>query len=425
MPRPIVMRRKPTTGRFFRFLLLAGLLVSADRAGADGRSVSEQEVVVLATRRPAVAEVLSGEADSARGSARAAGAYPNPEVTYLREQTFGPAGTGEDYISLSQSLDLGGRRWLRGQAGRSRAAAVGLQGEETKLEIAAEARRRFYEVMHRQRRLPALQGWMTRSTAALDVITRRQARGDVAPYHRRRLERERAVAAGRIEEETAALEAAQARLAAYLGLSRDAGPGLAAVGTLLPDGEPPPLGALTARALTRPEVRALEARERAAALERRAAARGRVPELRLEGGWKGVALGAAGRTDGFLAGAALGLPLWDQSRGPALAAAGEARALKGRRALMVQEIEGEVTALRAEAVRLRQAAVRLRADAQAASADLVRIAGAGYQGGELTLLELLDAYRGAVDDELAALDMEHAARRARIALDRTIGEVLP
>lgn len=43
----------------------------------------------------------------------------------------------------------------------------------------------------------------------------------------------------------------------------------------------------------------------------------------------------------------------------------------------------------------------------------------------MTLLELLDAYRGAEEDELAALDLEHAARRARVELDRVTAAETP
>jgi cobalt-zinc-cadmium efflux system outer membrane protein len=59
------------------------------------------------------------------------------------------------------------------------------------------------------------------------------------------------------------------------------------------------------------------------------------------------------------------------------------------------------------------------------SADLLRMTSRGYEAGELTLLELLDAYRGAQEDEATAIDMELAARRARIELDRLTGAPLP
>ena len=92
--------------------------------------------------------------------------------------------------------------------------------------------------------------------------------------------------------------------------------------------------------------------------------------LRTWVGWKGVDAGSQGRTDGFLLGATLTLPLWDASGGLRLSASGEARALGGRRALLESELAGEVAGLHAEATRLVQAARRFREDARSASADL-------------------------------------------------------
>ena len=64
---------------------------------------------------------------------------------------------------------------------------------------------------------------------------------------------------------------------------------------------------------------------------------------------------------------------------------------------------------------------RYRSDAVAPSAELVRIAEAAYRAGESTVLELLDAYKGALEAELTALDLEWKAREARIELDQLTG----
>jgi cobalt-zinc-cadmium efflux system outer membrane protein len=198
-----------------------------------------------------------------------------------------------------------------------------------------------------------------------------------------------------------------------------------AEGDLLPGDDPTDLDALRATAQTQPELLALTSRLEAATLEAEAARRWWLPDLRLEGGWKGVDQGVSGRTDGFILGATLAFPLHGTAPGLAHAADGEARALRGRRALRESALDGELGAARSEAVALRQAALTFRKEATAASADLVRIASAGYAGGELTLLELLDAFSGAAEDALTSLDLAHAARRARIALGRSTGAGQP
>lgn len=412
---------KPTVSRFL--LLIVFGAVSAEAEGPRGLPLDEGEAISRALGRAALAEAIDARIDVQEGQRQVVSAYPNPEVAYMREQTFGAAGTSEDYLSVSQTIDLGNRRGLRGQAAAVTARAVREEAEGQRHELAAEARLRFYQVLHHQERVTSLEGWTARIDEALVIVSRREASGDAATYDRRRLEREHAVADGRLETERATLGGARARLAAIVGL---AGPGPVVRGALLPNQEPPELPALQQAAKTRPERIALERRLDAASRERQAAGRWWLPDLRLEAGWKGVDLGnQGGRTDGFLFGASLALPLWDQSSGQAQVADGEARLARARRDLREAELEGELHGARAEAVQLRRAAAEFRQRTEAASGDLVRIAAAGYGGGELGLLELLDAYRGAADDALMALDLALGARKARIALERMTAGGLP
>lgn len=413
--------KRPTGARFlacFVLVVAAANTAEAQEAEKQTPALTENEVVARALRRAPLTELLEGAAVAEEGRGRAASAYPNPEFSYLREQTFGAFGTREDYVAVSQTIDLGNRRGLREEAGHARARSAHREGDAARMVVAVDARQRFYEVLYRQARVPALEGWTARIDRALTIVTRREQRGDAATYDRRRLERERAVATGRLATERAALEGAQARLRAILGEAAQV-PSL--TGTLLPEAEPAALPTLRASSASRPDLLALELRIEAGSLDRTAASRWWLPDLRLEGGWKGVDLGRQGRTDGFLLGAALSIPLWDRSSGLARVAEGEERVAQGRRALLESELAGELGGARAEAVRLRRAAAEFREQTTSASGDLVRIASAGYEGGELGLVELLDAYRGAADDAVTTLDMEHSARRARIELDRLIG----
>jgi cobalt-zinc-cadmium efflux system outer membrane protein len=435
MPHPGAtrMREKPRAGRYLALASVWALYgtpvasaqepTSAPAQGPATLTLTEAEVVERALGRAPLADALEGAVEIEHGTAATLKAHPNPQLSYLREQTFGSLGTGEDYLSLSQVVDLGNRRGLRSRAAEQRANAVEHEGDALLAEIAADARLRFYDVLHRQQRVAALRTFIAQIEAALAIVARREAKGEAARYDRRRLEREQSVAGNRIEVELAALDRARARLVAVLDRSADVGLDVAVTGELLPAAEPPDLPSLRETVATRSDLRALEARREAAKLDRRAAGRWWVPDFRVEGGWKGVAIGRQGRTDGFLLGAAVSLPLWNASSGLARVAEGEARAAQGRRDLLEAELLGEITGLRAEAVRLAAAARRSRESTVAASADLVRIASTGYEGGELTVLELLDAYRGTADDELVALELEHGARRARIELDRATGVI--
>jgi cobalt-zinc-cadmium efflux system outer membrane protein len=157
--------------------------------------------------------------------------------------------------------------------------------------------------------------------------------------------------------------------------------------------------------------------DRRARVDAAAAERGWVPDLRVVGGFKGTEIEPGARSLSLVLGVALALPLWGESSALAGIARGELLGAQGHRDLAFADALSALEAARTEALSLRSAAVEFAEQAQAAG-DLVRIAAAGYAGGELGVLELLDAYRGEMDDALTRLDLAHQARRARLDFDR-------
>lgn len=424
-------RKKPRPPRCSAVLALA-LALLAPRATiaapavapatASDTTIDELTAVRRALARAAVTDIVEGDVEAARAAAIEARTWTNPELAYTREQTYGAAGTGEDYLWLAQTLDLGGRRHLRGRAAMLRSEGVAARGESFKLQLAAEVRLRYHEVLYRRLRAEALATWSQRLTTALTAIAARERAGDVARYDRRRLERELALARAREEVEATALAKAWARLAALAEL--DAAIPRTIPGALLPATRPEPADQYIARSAARPDIRALERAEAATGLDYRAAARARVPELTVGAGWKGVQY-AGMRSDGFVLNAIVTLPVVDRGQGSRRRADAEGQALRGRAALARQELAGEIVGLRAEADRLHILAEQFTRERRRDADELMRIADAAYRGGELGILELLDAYRGAVDDELQGLDLALMARRARIELERAAGGGLP
>ncbi len=90
------------------------------------------------------------------------------------------------------------------------------------------------------------------------------------------------------------------------------------------------------------------------------------------------------------------------------------------------QIEMAVVTAHEGLLRRQDAAARYRRTATETAEALARIGRVAYQEGELTILELLDAERQALEAELTALELSARARLARIELDRAVGaEVQP
>jgi outer membrane protein, heavy metal efflux system len=374
--------------------------------------VTEDEAVQRALARPEIQDVVAGEVEVARGDALRAGMWPNPTASYSREQTYGGAAASYDnYALLSQSVDVSGRRALRGDAGDRRVEAARERGRMTRLGVEAEVRVTFYEVVAAEARVAALGDSLRRVERLAAATAQRERAGDASGYDRMRLERERESVAARLAAQEGRLERARARLEGLLGARA-----LVRVsGTLLPPDAVAPADVLVGRVATRPDLKALGEEAGAADLDARASGRWWIPDLTLTAGYKGT--GAVGeQVNGYVAGIAIPLPVFDRAQDESARSEGRARQARGRLTLETDLATADVRGLSIEAARLADAARRFRGDATSTSARLLATAEAAYKGGELGVLELVDAQRSALDADLQAIDLESAARRARIDL---------
>jgi cobalt-zinc-cadmium efflux system outer membrane protein len=256
---------------------------------------------------------------------------------------------------------------------------------------------------------------------ARDRISRRAAAGEAAQYDRRRAEREHAAALARLAVEDAGLNRAREHLAALLTEEPPPPSSPIVIGELLPREPLPLLEDALERLMERPDLRALEATADAADLQGRASARWWLPEIEIGGGFKSVEL-ADKRLNGFIASGAIPLPFFDRNQDDAMRAAAEAQVARGQRRLELTEAAGEMRGVHAQAARLVDAARSARSVGTQEWVALTQTAEAAYDGGEGGILELVDAYRAQLAGELQTLELEWRARRARIELDRLIGE---
>jgi outer membrane protein, heavy metal efflux system len=415
------------------FLLLIGCLVWIPPVeGAEAPSLalaalpSEDGVAeLLWTRSPefmaARARLASSQADVVQ-----AALLPNPEVDLswntLPVGPTNPPGLHRlkdvpNYqVGLSQRIELG----KRGPRQESARAAR----EATALEVQAQLRERTYEVLERaaevaagELRLAELRQ-LTADAARLTELQRiRQQRGDSAG-----LDVDRAVL-----EETqlqGQLAGAQSELAeALLACSQSVGLACEPFGSreaaarfldgrLSREVAPAPLS-------QRPDLRSLEAQQQSARAALTLARRGGVPDPTVRLGYVHDRFYISGnQTHSFFVGVSFPLPLFDRGQAEALTASAQSDAAGQIRVQLTGQAEREVQALTAQRAALATRRERLRAHTLPLASGLVQRLEAAVKAGGASLQELLLARRTYGELLLESADLERAAVRVAVALDR-------
>ena len=403
-----------------RHLLSALLLALPLAAWAQITPLTEADAVHRGLARPDLADLETGSVESARADVLTAGMLPNPTLGYSRDQYRGNLESTEETWQLSQTFDFSGRRGLRREAAEVRVEASYAGNNLRRGELAAEIRRRFHETLFKQEAVRATETWTQRFSRIERIVEKLARAGEASGYDRRRLARERQTAEARLNNEKADLDRASERLAALVGNS---GKTAESVTGVLPPNAPPPLEDALPRLDRRPDLQVLSRRAEAADLEGRAAARGWVPDVTLGVGPKRIDNGITQESATVFA-VTIPLPVFDRQQAGEKRAVAEALNARGELSFARARAEGDLRGLHRQVERLVAASANYRTRAVGESAELLRIAEAAYQGGESTLLELLDAYRGALEAEMTALDLEWKARQARIDYDLLTGSVI-
>ena len=379
--------------------------------------LTEAEAVRLGLARADLADLERGAVQAAEAEVLAAGLFPNPTLSYSRDRVDGSPDSVEQTWMLGQTFDLSGRRGLHREAASRRVASVTAGNAARQLDMAAEIRRSFHEVLFRQQTIQAAETWAQRFTQIEGTVKKLARAGEASGYDQRRLSRERQTAEARLAAERAELDRSRARLMTLTGAAEVS----RLEGALLPS-LPPPVETALSGLDQRPDLQALSRRAEAADLDGRAARRGGIPDVTVGIGPKYVDNGSS-RDNGVALSLSVPLPVFDRQQAGQQRAAAEALQARAEYRLAKARAEGELRGLHRQAQGLRATAIDYRSRAVSASPDLLRIAETAYQGGESSLLELLDAYRGALETETTALELEKRARDARIEFDLLTGSV--
>ena len=277
--------QRPSIDRSLAVLVVLVLSSYGGVGSAEGAPISESEAVRLGLAESAIGDVVEGGIQQAEGERERARRWPNPVLSYQREETSTGAGTTEQYGWVSQTIDVAGRRITRGHAAEHRVRAAQAEGEDFQIARRADIRQRFYATLLEQRRVAALEEWLGQGSRVAAIVARRKQAGEASGYDAMRIDREQATARARLATEQATLSRNRELLAGLIGSSSAWD---AVTGELLPTEPLPAVDALLERVDQRPDVRALDESAEAAELDGRAASRWWLPDVTLGAGVKSV-----------------------------------------------------------------------------------------------------------------------------------------
>ena len=357
-----------------------------------------------------------------------AGLRPNPELGATLENFAGSGAVSgvralETTLSLSQLVELGGKRGRRVDAADAVLGEVAAGYEVARLDVLSETTRRYVDVAEAQARIEVMQQAIDLAVQTGAAVERRIRAGAASSAERNRagiaLLRAR-LDAQRAEGE---LDARRVALGAMWG---QGAPDFGAVSGDL--SVIPPLSDFSAfaeRLQTSPDFVRFAAERRLREAELKLAQAEAVPDLtvgagvrRLEGGSEA---GGSGADYGLVASLNLPLPLFNRNQGRIAAA---------RERIGQGEAERDAALLRTRAVLygLYQAAAQARrqyealhGDAQVQAEQALSLTQRGFLNGRFSLLELVDVQREVLQLRGEAIAASAHAHRLDAEIERLTG----
>ncbi|MBQ1560226.1 MULTISPECIES: TolC family protein [unclassified Caulobacter] len=407
--------------RYARSAAIFGAVLALAGSGALSRALAEPLTLDAAIMRAQTQSPLVTAAEAsvkaAEGRARQADLMPNPEAGLQSENfagsgPYGRFGAAETTATISQRLELGGKRRTRAAAANAEVDAARIGFVIAKADLTQEVSVRYAEALAAQDRLALARETATRAEGLSKVAGTLVEAGREPPLRALRAEaasREAAAAVIAAEAEAAAARRALVTLwgdaAETIELVRSPQPATPVMATIDP-GET--LDVRQARAQLE-TARAVIDRERAA---------GR-PDLTVQAGVRRFEqTGDSAMIVGFTA----PIPISNRNQGTVAAARADATAAEARERLAlarsVRAVRDGEAALRAATARLEVLDSKVVPQAQTA-VDLAR---GGFEAGKFSLLEVLDAQAALTTarTELIAARLDRA--KALAALERAAAQ---
>nr|WP_267967265.1 MULTISPECIES: TolC family protein [unclassified Pseudomonas] len=389
-------------------------LLLAGPAGAQGLSL-EQALDAAFAQNPDFA-AIGREIGIAEGERRQAGLIPNPELSWEVEDTR--RDTSTTTVTLSQALELGGKRGARIEVAEAGQAIARLELERQRNSLRADVIQAFHAALRAQTALELAQQSQALTERGLRVVEGRVRAGQSSPVEATRAQVQLAQA------EAAVRRARTERGVANQALARLTGSAEARFDRLDASNLSPGPAPQTERLLAKVEQTA-EWRLAAAQIERGDASLGsekaqRIPNLTVS---LGSQYSREDRERVNVVGLSMPLPLFDRNQGNVLAAARRADQARDLRNAVDLRLRSETrSALEQWGTAMGEVQAYDRTILPAAQ-QAVDTATRGFEMGKFAFLDVLDAQRTLIEARGLYLEALAQATDARAQVERIYGEL--
>lgn len=354
---------------------------------------------------------------AAQGQAEQSGVLPNPTIGYEAEnlgaREIGGLSQRQDTLTVSQAIELGGKRTARVAAGRAEVLAAQARQQQARADFAFDLALAYGTAEAQQKRARLFEDDLARAREDVRAARALVQAGKEADL--RAIQAQAAASGAEADAEAARADAAEAlsRLSSLVAAPQ---PFTEVPQSLLdladavrpPSADPPRAS---------PAIVVAEAERDAAASRIRVERSAAVPDVT-------VSLGARrfeGQSGGALvAGLSAPIPLFDRNRGAVTAASAKLNAADAHLNAARLDAQAEWRAAAAQA-NAGHARLKAATDAEGAAREGYRLSRIGYDAGRTPLLELSAARRALVEAEARLLDAKLARLRAEATLARLAG----
>ncbi|TXH04487.1 MAG: TolC family protein [Nevskiaceae bacterium] len=417
-----------------RLLVCVFLLVPVLTWAGDDSTISTFPL----TLREAIARTLESNPDlsvfplvrrSAEAERLQAGLRPNPELGATLENFAGSGnvrGTKslETTLSLSQLIELGGKRDFRYGAADAVIGTVEADYVVARLDALAETARRYTDLAQAQAEIGIAERAVTLATSVGETVERRIRAGAASTAERNRAAV--ALTRARLDAQRAHAELAARRVA----LTAMWGGESADFTTVSAELEQLPalaqLAPLTGELRRSPSFARFAAERRLREAELKLARAQAVPDLTIGAGVRRLNSGAEtssrGADYGLVASLSLPLPLFNRNQGNIAAADARIAQSDAEREAAFLRLRSVLFGLYQEAVQARAQATALRDEAVPQAEQALTLTERGFVNGRFSFLELADAQRQVLDLRTQAITAFADAHRLDAEIERLTGQ---